>query len=258
LRIRFGRKAAILSAAVGALGLVGAAVAVTGNIYTDSAGMYHGCVSNSNGNLRVVTAPSDCKHNEVAIDWNQTGPQGQQGIQGPAGVQGDTGPQGPTGPKGDTGAQGVPGPAGVTGAAGPQGPVGATGPQGPAGPTGPQGPQGVPGPSAASSRVFATATFSIPSGSDWSQGFVECPSGVVVGGGFSAQAVGGGSTNKEDQIRIMESFPSIGLKRLLRCRAKRNRTHWRRGSRREGVGDLPGVLIPSTTHGGPSAKSRNN
>jgi hypothetical protein len=69
----------------------------------------------------------------------------------------------------------------------------------------------VPGPSAASSRVFATATFSIPSGSDWSQGFVECPSGVVVGGGFSAQAVGGGSTNKEDQIRIMESFPSIGL-----------------------------------------------
>ena len=34
---------------------------------------------------------------------------------------------------------------------------------------------------------------------------------MIISGGFSAQDVGGGSTNKEDQIRIMESFPSISL-----------------------------------------------
>src|SRR5512140_1843465 len=158
------RQAEVLLGAFGALTVGGVAVAVTGNAYTDSAGMYHGCVSDGAGVLRVVTEGTGCRQNEVAIDWNQTGPQGPQGIQGLQGVQGDAGPQGvqgPTGPKGDTGAQGVPGPAGVAGATGPQGPAGPTGAQGSAGPTGPQGPQGLPGPSAAASRVFAAATFSI-------------------------------------------------------------------------------------------------
>ncbi len=76
------------------------------------------------------------------------GPQGPQGIQGPAGPQGPTGSPGPAGaagPKGDPGPPGPKGATGETGATGTQGPKGDTGPQGPkgdAGATGPQGPKG--------------------------------------------------------------------------------------------------------------------
>ena len=34
------------------------------------------------GNLRVVSDPSLCKNNEVAISWNQEGPQGPKGDPG--------------------------------------------------------------------------------------------------------------------------------------------------------------------------------
>jgi hypothetical protein len=86
---------------------------------------------------------------------NTPGPQGSQGIQGPAGNDGATGPQGPQGiqgPAGNDGAtgpqgpQGIQGPAGNDGATGPQGPQGIQGPAGNDGATGPQGPQGIQGP----------------------------------------------------------------------------------------------------------------
>lgn len=54
-------------------------------------GLIHGCYATNNGALRVVESPSECKANELAIRWNQTGPTGPQGPQGP------TGPQGPAG-----------------------------------------------------------------------------------------------------------------------------------------------------------------
>ncbi|MBJ9981134.1 Gly-Xaa-Xaa repeat protein, partial [Bacillus sp. S70] len=79
-----------------------------------------------------------------------TGPQGAQGIQGPAGATGATGPQGaqgiqgPAGATGAQGAQGVQGPAGATGAQGAQGPAGATGATGAQGATGATGPAGTP------------------------------------------------------------------------------------------------------------------
>ena len=60
-----------------------------------------------------------------------TGPMGQQGLQG---APGETGPQGPQGATGATGPQGP---------AGPQGATGATGPTGPAGPQGATGATGV-------------------------------------------------------------------------------------------------------------------
>lgn len=70
-----------------------------------------GCYKDNSGDLRIVTAQSDCRSNEAFIAWNQTGPQGL------------TGPQGSTGPKGDAGNAGEPGATGPTGAVGPAGPV---------------------------------------------------------------------------------------------------------------------------------------
>jgi hypothetical protein len=61
------------------------------------------------------------------------GPQGPQGIQGPAGTNGATGPQGIQGSAGNDGSTGPQGPIGITGAQGPQGPIGLTGPTGPNG-----------------------------------------------------------------------------------------------------------------------------
>jgi Collagen triple helix repeat (20 copies) len=84
----------------------------------DSAGVIHACYAQSSGAVRLVESATNCKNNETAITWNQTGQTGPQGPVGPQGPQGATGAQGPAGPQG------------------PQGVQGATGPQGPAGPAG--------------------------------------------------------------------------------------------------------------------------
>ena len=103
--------ASIIVFAVG-MSAFGLAVAVG---IPDASGVIHACYGRTNGQVRIVESATDCKNNEVAIEWNEAGPAGPQG---PAGAQG---PQGPAGPAGPQGPQGV---------AGPQGP---TGPQGPAG-----------------------------------------------------------------------------------------------------------------------------
>ncbi len=59
----------------------------------------HACV-NSQGNVRIVSAASECRNNETAITWSETGavgPQGPQGEPGPKGDKGDPGEQGPAG-----------------------------------------------------------------------------------------------------------------------------------------------------------------
>jgi hypothetical protein len=85
--------------AAGLLATAGAAVGGTLAVqsFTDSQGVYHGCVGNA-GQLRVVQPGDACKGNETAIDWSRTGPQGPKGDAGPQGPKGDTGPQGPAGP----------------------------------------------------------------------------------------------------------------------------------------------------------------
>ena len=65
----------------------------------DSNGTIHGCYQKNSGNLRVVESASDCRNSELAITWNQQGPQGATGA---------TGPQGPKGDKGDPGNEGSP------------------------------------------------------------------------------------------------------------------------------------------------------
>ena len=69
-------------------GVAVATTLMTSNAYTDANGVYHGCVGDSSGQLRVLASGESCKNNETAIDWSQTGPQGAQGIQGPEGRQG--------------------------------------------------------------------------------------------------------------------------------------------------------------------------
>jgi Collagen triple helix repeat (20 copies). len=73
------------------------------------------CLDNANGNLRQVSAPSDCRHNESPVSWNIVSPVGPQGPQDPIG---------PVGPKGAMGAAGPTGPMGPAGPAGPVGPAG--------------------------------------------------------------------------------------------------------------------------------------
>ena len=78
----------LVSAGVGA-----AAFAIAHAAIPDSSGVIHGCYGNRHGSVRVVDDPTTCKHNETALNWNQTGPQGPQGPVGPPGPQGPQGVQ---------------------------------------------------------------------------------------------------------------------------------------------------------------------
>lgn len=91
-------------------------------------GVIHGCYKTQNGQLRLVESPTSCNPSEVAIHWNQSGPQGPQGLPGAAGPQGIPGQQGQPGPQGLRGEVGPQGPQGQQGPTGPQGPAGAAGP----------------------------------------------------------------------------------------------------------------------------------
>jgi hypothetical protein len=79
----------------------------------------HSCYDRS-GELRVIDTANEatCGKHEKALNFNQTGPQGPQGlqgVQGPQGLQGDQGPQGTQGPSGTTGPTGATGPQGLSG-----------------------------------------------------------------------------------------------------------------------------------------------
>jgi hypothetical protein len=149
-----------------ALVVTGVAIGVTTNAYTDENGVYHGCVGEGSGILRVLGAGGTCRSNEVAIDWNRTGPQGEVGPQGP---QGETGPQGPQGE------------------IGPQGPQGETGPQGDKGDKGDKGDTGQQGPAGTSGASNATTYNGFATGGSSAYKEVYCPAGQrAVGGGIIA------------------------------------------------------------------------
>src|SRR6266566_3134647 len=59
------------------------------------------CYNDTNGGLRRVNSPADCKNHETSISWNLAGPAGPAGVQGPAGPPGPAGPAGPAGPGGN-------------------------------------------------------------------------------------------------------------------------------------------------------------
>jgi hypothetical protein len=86
--------------------------AVESGVANPLATTIYGCVNNTIGTVRIVSATTNCKSTEHKIHWNQVGPQGPKGPQGPVGPQGPQGtqgPQGPTGPQGPAGPQGPPG-----------------------------------------------------------------------------------------------------------------------------------------------------
>ena len=132
-----GRRLAL----AGVLALVGAGVAY--GALPDSSGVIHGCVSTSSHYLRVISSTKKCATGEVALNWNQQGPQGDPGAAGPQGGRGPTGQQGLQGDPGPAGPQGPKGDAGVAGPQGDAGPAGAQGPKGDTGPAGQQGPSGI-------------------------------------------------------------------------------------------------------------------
>ena len=50
--------------------------------------LIYGCVKMPYGTLRIVSSPTKCSSTEIAIYWNQVGPQGPQGEPGPQGDDG--------------------------------------------------------------------------------------------------------------------------------------------------------------------------
>ncbi len=138
-----GAARGIAVVAVAALALGSVAYAIP-----NAAGIIEGCFETEHGRLRVIDPASpeknmqSCTKDELAIQWNQTGPQGAKGDTGATGAQGATGSQGATGAQGRTGAEGPTGPQGPTGAHGAKGDTGAAGASGAIGPTGATGPAG--------------------------------------------------------------------------------------------------------------------
>lgn len=126
-----------------ATGIILAILVVTSLQSLAEENVIYGCANKTNGQLRVVSSPNECRQPEVAISWNVVGPQGPQGEIGP---QGETGLQGPIGSQGPQGEQGLRGDKGDTGATGPQGERGLTGEKGDKGDTGAIGPPGEIGP----------------------------------------------------------------------------------------------------------------
>jgi hypothetical protein len=55
----------------------------------------YACITKATGNIRIVSAPTQCKSSEGLIQWNVAGPAGPPG---PAGPQGPPGPPGPATP----------------------------------------------------------------------------------------------------------------------------------------------------------------
>lgn len=183
-----------------AIVIVGASALVV--VANTASSTFYGCLT-KNGSLYnvVVDSPAqDCHSGDVAVTWDQVGPQG------PSGVDGATGPMGPAGAVGATGVQG---PAGVDGATGPQGPVGATGATGLTGATGATGATG-PAPDLTTllGRTVTQVTSTAVAPGNFGVASVTCPTGYeVVGGGAD---VGNLLTNV-----LTSSGPTYGGARLL-------------------------------------------
>ncbi|HUG16827.1 MAG TPA: hypothetical protein VMM78_17605 [Thermomicrobiales bacterium] len=110
--------------------VVGVGIGAGAMVRAQSDTVYHACVNNGSGMIKMVDATASCSGNEVRVEWNQRGP---QGLQGAPGEKGETGDKGDTGEKGEKGEKGDTGDKGDTGEKGEKGDAGVQGPAGPAG-----------------------------------------------------------------------------------------------------------------------------
>lgn len=53
----------------------------------------YGCYHKHEGWLRIVRNANACRHFEIPISWNKSGPQGPMGPRGPQGIPGEQGPR---------------------------------------------------------------------------------------------------------------------------------------------------------------------
>ena len=83
------RRYFVIAIVVGLVMTAGIAVAQVGDD-----GVIHACTDTKGGDLRLVDAPDDCTKKEVAVSWNQEGPQGLPGIDGTDGSDGIDGTDG--------------------------------------------------------------------------------------------------------------------------------------------------------------------
>jgi hypothetical protein len=88
--------AMVFASVITTMALVGAVAIATG-VIPGADGVIHGCYDQNTGSLRVVADTTDCRRNEFALQWNQSGPRGPSGPQGASGAKGDTGATGPAG-----------------------------------------------------------------------------------------------------------------------------------------------------------------
>jgi hypothetical protein len=104
--IRTGKRLRWYIAMIGVNVLVTTLLLTTGVLATtnSASSAIFGCVNNTTGGIRIVSAKTGCLQTEHKISWNNGGPVGPQG---PKGAQGPKGSQGPQGPKGAQGPSGV-------------------------------------------------------------------------------------------------------------------------------------------------------
>jgi hypothetical protein len=104
-------------AAVVLVGVLAAGAVSIVRAVTPPPPVIYACVNDSSGTIKIVSATDTCHNHETALNWNQQGPKGDQGIQGIQGLKGDQGIQGIQGIQGDQGVQGIQGVKGDTGPA---------------------------------------------------------------------------------------------------------------------------------------------
>ncbi len=134
-KVPSGRSRFAAIAAVSGVLVTGVVVGVSSAAVPDAGtATFHGCENKATGVLRLIdpalsgnlgrciATPGVLQ--ELAVTWNQAGPQGPPGAKGSDGAPGAVGPSGPPGADGQIGPRGPLGPKGDTGAQGPAGPSG--------------------------------------------------------------------------------------------------------------------------------------
>ena len=134
------------------------------------------------------------------------GPEGLQGLAGPAGIAGAPGIEGRTGSKGAEGSAGVPGQEGTPGVAGVAGREGGVGNQGATGPEGPKGTTGATGPEGQKGSSAYAEFYALMPGDN----------AATVGAGMPVEFPRNGPTSKVITRRDSGEFvlPAIGVYRV--------------------------------------------